>query len=126
MEKIDWTKPVELMDGAKINSISESAYEGYLTIYTDNALFRCDEDGCVGGVQIVRNANNPSAEWAEGTKCWVYDARDTKRYKAYFLCMSTDGRSDYPITAVTKWNGRWEVLGWQHAELYEENENGKD
>ena len=60
MEKIDWGRPIELMDGAHAKwrqrvtdkaITTERGLEGFV-----------DDYGCIGGVQVVRNRKEPEKQ----------------------------------------------------------------
>lgn len=57
MEPIDWSKPIELMDGTRKLSLPEAAQQGYWIL--DNTrggyAFLVDIHGRLGGVRVVRN-----------------------------------------------------------------------
>ena len=62
MEPIDWDTPIELMDGTfKLATVN--AHKGTYWIYplygVDVAPFPVDQHGCIGGVQVVRNRQEP-------------------------------------------------------------------
>ena len=52
MEPIDWSKPIELMDGepAKVGPLYERVLVGW-----KHFQISVDYFGCIGGVQVVRN-----------------------------------------------------------------------
>ena len=63
MEKIDWNKPIELMDGTPNEVVAKGgASDSYLIRYARESGMTnmwCDTDGCIGGVQVVRNRPEP-------------------------------------------------------------------
>lgn len=53
---VDWSKPIELMDGtpARITILDERV------VFTCKHFeLSCEKDGCIGGVQVVRNRKEP-------------------------------------------------------------------
>ncbi len=61
MEKLDWTKPICLMDGQDVKYLNEPyanahRIDGELN-ETNKMLvsFYVDDTGCLGGVQVVKN-----------------------------------------------------------------------
>ena len=54
MEPIDWNKPIELMNGEPRASIY-SKNSIWINGGTCDPGFHCDRQGCIGGVQVVRN-----------------------------------------------------------------------
>lgn len=54
MTEIDWTKPIELMDGAPRNV---KVMDTFVWIDSPDGYsgFHCDHQGRIGGVQVVRN-----------------------------------------------------------------------
>ncbi len=57
-EPVDWNKPIELMDGKP--RVAESC-GNYIWINSPDGYggFHCDRQGCIGGVQVVRNRKEP-------------------------------------------------------------------
>ena len=70
MEKIDWGRPIELMDGAHAKwrqrvtdkaITTERGLEGFVNDY-----------GCIGGVQVVRNRKEPEKHKVTGfIECYL-------------------------------------------------------
>ena len=58
MEPIDWSKPIELMNGEPRDSIY-SKNSIWINGGTCDPGFHCDRQGCIGGVQVVRNRKEP-------------------------------------------------------------------
>ena len=69
-EPVDWNKPIELMDGKP--RVAESC-GNYIWINSPDGYggFHCDRQGCIGGVQVVRNRKEPVkhlyyVRWSDG------------------------------------------------------------
>ena len=99
MEPIDWSKPIELMNGEPRDSIY-SKNSIWINGGTCDPGFHCDRQGCIGGVQVVRNRKEP------------YKHR-------LFLYFSTDGSTlrTLPYRDHSEDRGK-EILVWR-------DENGK-
>ena len=82
-EPVDWNKPIELMDGKP--RVAESC-GNYIWINSPDGYggFHCDRQGCIGGVQVVRNRKEPvkhvyylyfneaMTPWEPGSQAWDY------------------------------------------------------
>ena len=59
MEAIDWSKPIELMDGTQLENGLGSIHGILIPGKAPNGGFHTDLQGCIGGVQVVRNRKEP-------------------------------------------------------------------
>ena len=59
MEPIDWTKPIELMNGEFRRHSLQQALVRIDGGDIPTAWFYTDRQGCIGGVQVVRNRKEP-------------------------------------------------------------------
>ena len=59
MEAIDWIKPIELMDGTQLENGWGSIHGILIPGKAPNGGFHTDLQGCIGGVQVVRNRKEP-------------------------------------------------------------------
>ena len=59
MEPIDWSKPIELMDGTQLENGWGSIHGILIPGKAPNGGFHTDLQGCIGGVQVVRNRKEP-------------------------------------------------------------------
>ena len=59
MEAIDWSKPIELMDGTQLENGWGSIHGILIPGKAPNGGFHTDLQGCIGGVQVVRNRKEP-------------------------------------------------------------------
>ena len=55
MTEIDWTKPIELMDGEPRDHSWPCQYDVWIHGYDGANGFWVNRSGCIGGVQVVRN-----------------------------------------------------------------------
>ena len=59
MEPIDWTKPIELMNGEPLRYDCSNKYGIWIQGTSTVGSFSTDLQGCIGGVQVVRNRKEP-------------------------------------------------------------------
>ena len=59
MTEIDWTKPIELMDGEPRDHSWPCQYDVWIHGYDGANGFWVNRSGCIGGVQVVRNRKEP-------------------------------------------------------------------
>ena len=59
MEPIDWSKPIELMNGEFRRHSLQQALVRIDGGDIPTAWFYTDRQGCIGGVQVVRNRKEP-------------------------------------------------------------------